>query len=288
MSPVIGYSRTPVTNDERPMTNIHRIAHISDIHFGKITQPEIVDVLVEEINAFAPSLVAVSGDLTQRARHHEFRAARAMLDRFAAPVLVVPGNHDVYPWWNPVRRVFQPLRRYRRMITPDLTPTFEADGLAVLGLNTAHGRTGKGGRVGKTMRGVIRPFFGSKPEGTFKVLVVHHQLSRIGALKSHDVAHRARRTLEKARAVGVDLVLCGHLHVSHVERLEVVGAAPDEKALVVASAGTATSSRGRATNRGTNFYNQIRIAPDAFEIEERQFRPAAGVFERSRLTRFGR
>lgn len=265
---------------------VHRIAHVSDIHFGKITHPEIVDALLEEINAFDPTLVVVSGDLTQRARQREFEAARAMLDRFAAPTLVVPGNHDVYPWWNPVNRVFQPLRRYQRMITNDLTPTFEREGLAVLGLNSAYGRTGKGGHVGRVTRGVIRPFFGPKPESTFKVLVIHHQLTRIAAMARHDVARKARRTLDKARSVGVDLLLCGHLHVSHVQRMEVVG--EGEKALVVASAGTATSTRGRGAHRGFNFYNQIRIAPDAFEIEERQFNPVACGFERHRLARFER
>lgn len=265
---------------------IHRIAHISDIHFGKITHPEIVDALVEEINAFDATLVVVSGDLTQRARQREFEAARAMLNRFAAPVLVVPGNHDVYPWWNPLRRVFQPLRRYQRLIERDLTPSFERPGLAVLGLNSAYGRTGKGGRVGRVTRGAIRPFFAPKSADTFKVLVIHHQLTRIAAMERHDVARRARRTLEKAREVGVDLLLCGHLHVSHVQRLEVVG--DGEKALVVASAGTATSTRGRGAHRGFNFYNQIRIAPDAFEIEERQFDATAGRFDRHRLTRFDR
>ena len=265
---------------------IHRIAHVSDIHFGKIDHPEIVDALVEEVNAFDPTLVVVSGDLTQRARRREFEAARALLDRFVAPVLVVPGNHDVYPWWNPVKRVFQPLRRYRRMITNDLTPTFERPGLAVLGLNSAYGRTGKGGRVSSVTRGVIRPFFAPKPADTFKVLVIHHQLTRIAAMQEHDIARKARRTLEKARGVGVDLLLCGHLHVSHVEEIEVVG--EGAKRLVVASAGTATSTRGRGAHRGFNFYNQIRIAPDAFEIEERQFNPTACTYERFRLMRFAR
>ena len=268
------------------MTHIHRIAHVSDIHFGKIEHPAIVDGLVEEINAFGPTLVVVSGDLTQRARKGEFEAARAMLDRFEAPTLVVPGNHDVYPWWSPVSRVFQPLKRYRRMITSDLTPTFERAGLAVLGLNSAYGRTGKGGRIGRVTRGVIRPFFAPKPEGTFKVLVIHHQLTRIAALRGHDVARKASRTLSKARDVGVDLVLCGHLHVSHVEELEVV--VEGGKRIVVASAGTATSTRGRGAHRGSNFYNQIRIAPDAFEIEERVFNPDAARFERHRLAQFAR
>ena len=45
-----------------------RIAHLSDIHLGRISRPEIVEVVVEEVNALAVDLVVVSGDLTQRAR----------------------------------------------------------------------------------------------------------------------------------------------------------------------------------------------------------------------------
>jgi 3',5'-cyclic AMP phosphodiesterase CpdA len=52
-----------------------RIAHISDIHFGKISHPTIVEALVRDINESIVDLVVVSGDLTQRAFGHQFRAA---------------------------------------------------------------------------------------------------------------------------------------------------------------------------------------------------------------------
>ncbi|MDA0874371.1 MAG: metallophosphoesterase, partial [Bacteroidetes bacterium] len=59
-----------------------RLAHISDIHFGRIAHPGIVDALVSDINAAKVDLVVVSGDLTQRAFGHQFRAARRMLEAF--------------------------------------------------------------------------------------------------------------------------------------------------------------------------------------------------------------
>src|SRR5207253_1287181 len=70
------------------------IVHLSDVHFGRV-DAAIVAPLVDTIRAIAPDLVAVSGDLTQRARRAQFRAARAFLDRLPVPQLVVPGNHDV-------------------------------------------------------------------------------------------------------------------------------------------------------------------------------------------------
>ena len=59
------------------------IVHLSDIHFGSV-DPLVVNPLIEAVNGLKPDLVAVSGDLTQRARSHQFKAARAFLDRFNA------------------------------------------------------------------------------------------------------------------------------------------------------------------------------------------------------------
>ncbi|HET6567407.1 MAG TPA: metallophosphoesterase family protein [Rhodothermales bacterium] len=261
------------------------IAHISDIHFGRIKQPGIVEHLVEEINAAGVDLVAVSGDLTMRARPHEFRSAVEMLDALQPPVLVVPGNHDVYPWWRPYRRLRHPLGRYRTHVTADLLQTFKEKGLAVLGINSAHGRTMKGGRIGPLERATIRSFFQEQEPDVFKVLVVHHHLTLIQALAPHDVARKAQKTLEVASSVGVDLVLCGHLHVSHIEPLEL---APGRHRMVIVSAGTATSSRGRGRHAQTNLYNLIRISPESFEIEERIYEPEAGRFVKHDETLFSR
>lgn len=261
------------------------LAHVSDIHFGAIADERIVDALVETINAAGVDLVCVSGDLTQRARLREFAAAKAMLDRFTAPVLVVPGNHDVYQWWSPMKRLFRPIRRYQKQIRANLTPTFERPGLAVLGINSAHGKTRKGGRISSAMRAAMQAFFGSKSEGDFKVLVLHHHLMRLTALGSHDVSRKAGRTLLLARALGVDLVLCGHLHVSHVEHVEAVGG---HRRVVIASAGTATSTRGRRHHRETNFFNLVRVTDAAFEVEENIFDRSVGVFVSSSVRRFDR
>lgn len=261
------------------------IAHLSDIHFGKIAHPDIVGCLVREVNERNVDLVAVSGDLTQRARHGQFRAAVEMLEAFEAPTLVVPGNHDVYPWWRPVSRLFFSLGRYQRYITRDLAPTFEQDGVAVLGINSAHGGTIKGGLIRPRECRTIEKFFSERDDSIFKVLVVHHHLTSIQALGPHDVARQARKALEVASEVGIDLILCGHLHVSHIEPVEIV---PEKHRLVVASAGTATSSRGRGTNRQTNYYNLIEVGTETFTIEERRYDPEAGRFVSEAVTRFAR
>jgi 3',5'-cyclic AMP phosphodiesterase CpdA len=73
------------------------IAHLSDLHFGGYADL----VQIEALEAFLPTLgldaIVISGDLSQRARHGEFQAAHAFFNRLRphAPLLVVPGNHDI-------------------------------------------------------------------------------------------------------------------------------------------------------------------------------------------------
>src|SRR2546423_11302776 len=59
--------------------SMRTIAHLSDLHFGRI-DAAVVAPLVESVAAARPDLVAVSGDLTQRARSMQFREAREFLD----------------------------------------------------------------------------------------------------------------------------------------------------------------------------------------------------------------
>src|SRR5437773_10296998 len=123
------------------------LVHLSDLHFGRVDQ-SLIAPLIEVISEIRPDLVAVSGDLTQRARSHEFREARAFLDRLPQPQIVVPGNHDV-PLHNVFTRFLQPLEKYRRYITDDLQPFYADEEIAVAGVNTARSLTLKGGRVNR-------------------------------------------------------------------------------------------------------------------------------------------
>ena len=263
-----------------------RIAHLSDVHFGRIAYPEIVAALVDDVNALEVDLVVLSGDLTQRARPRQFKDALAMLEGFKASVLVVPGNHDVNAWWHrPLTRVFRPLRRYQRYVEKNLAPTFEHEDVAVLGINSAYGVTIKGGWIRSQARARIVEYFAEQGAGAFKILVVHHHLKRLAALGQHDVSRRAQQTLEAVAEARVDLVLCGHLHVSHVQPVMV---GPGEHQLVIAAAGTATSNRWRAPHLGINAYNLIAIAPAGFTVEERRYDPEAQAFAPARETSFAR
>ena len=261
-----------------------RIAHLSDIHFGSITLPGVVDDLVTDVNSAGADLIAVSGDLTQRAIHRQFRAFMELVDRFSAPVLVVPGNHDVFPWWKPVSRLSRPLSLYKKYLGDEMVRSFEFGDVAVLGINSAHGKTIKGGKIDPEISEAIQTYFSSKDDSVFKVLVLHHHLKRLEALMPHDTVQDADYHFDIAVKLGINLILCGHIHISHVESLDSEG----DKKVVIASAGTATSRRGRRSNKRKNYYNIIDIFDAYFTVEERNYDPTRRLFASARKTQFDR
>jgi len=273
---------------ERPS---FRIAHVSDIHFGKINNELVVPALVDEVNGGGFDAVVISGDLTQRAREREFRPAVEMLEAMAPPIVVIPGNHDIPPWWRPVDRLTDHGGPFREWISDDPTPSLvvKSEGgerLSVFGLDSSHGLAIAGGRIRPSHIDVMADFFGEQPPDAFRVLTVHHPLKMLRAIGPHDVARGARRTLRRAGERRVDLILSGHVHRSHVAHIETD--VEEGHRIVIASAGTATSSRGRMENRGTNFYNRICVWPDRFSVEERRFMPEERAFAIERTSAFER
>src|SRR5471032_3307632 len=135
------------------------IVHLSDLHFGRVDQ-SLLRPLQELVASLAPDVVVVSGDLTQRARTEEFKAARAFLDTLPVPQIVVPGNHDI-PLYNVASRFLAPLRKYTRYVTLDMAPQYVDDEIAVLCVNTARSLTFKDGRINHDQIAQIRQRLGA-------------------------------------------------------------------------------------------------------------------------------
>jgi len=70
------------------------LLQISDPHFGT-ERPQVVEALVALATRERPDAVVLSGDITQRARPAQFRAAKAFVDRLGTPLLAFPGSHDI-------------------------------------------------------------------------------------------------------------------------------------------------------------------------------------------------
>jgi len=253
--------------------------HLSDLHFGRVDRAMLQPLLLAAWE-IKPDLVAVSGDLTQRARRSEFREARAFLSSLPLPQVVVPGNHDI-PLYNPVLRFLKPLERYKRFISGDIAPMYIDEELAVLGVNTTRSLVAKGGRINVTQVEGICMHFSRLGREKARIIVTHHPFDLPEGYSAVNLVGRSRMAMESFARCGVDLFLSGHLHITRTgstARYMI----PGFSALVI-QAGTVTSTRGRGE---LNSFNLIRIALPEIELETHTWRPGTGTFARSRVAYF--
>ena len=247
------------------------IVHLSDLHFGRVN-PLLIDPLIKIVREVGPDLVAVSGDLTQRARSHQFQQARSFLDALAKPQIVVPGNHDI-PLHNVFARFLEPLTKYKRYITDNMQPVYEDQEVVIVGVNTARSLVVKGGRINESQVTRLRDKFCSLGSGVVKVVVTHHPFDLPEGHDERDLVGRAKMAMTGLAECGADLFLAGHLHISHTghtKRYNIRG----HSALVV-QAGTATSTRERGE---ANSFNLLRIAYPAITVEKFAWNPAITAF----------
>jgi len=251
------------------------IVHLSDIHFGRV-DARLLAPLVRLVREIAPDLVAVSGDLTQRARRRQFQQARAFLDQLPAPQLVVPGNHDV-PLFNVAARFADPYGGYRRYISQDLEPVYEEAEMIAVGLNSA--RTlpfDGGGRLNETQVARAGARLRAASPGAIKIIVTHHPFDLPAGHGGDDLIGRSDMAMRQLAAAGADLFLAGHLHVSHVGHTAERYQTPGHSALVV-QAGT-LSTRGRGE---VNTINVLHLDPTSITIERYSWDDSAEAFQPS-------
>lgn len=249
------------------------LVHLSDLHFGRVDQ-DLIEPLRRSLARLRPALVVVSGDLTQRARRRQFRAARAFLDTLPAPVLAVPGNHDV-PLYDVVRRFLRPLERYRRYIDDDLEPFYVDHEIAVAGLNTARALTVQGGRLNLRQLERVRSRLQEADPHLVRIVVTHHPFDAPAGHGEGKLVGRAALAMESLAACGVDVCLAGHLHVGHVGRAADRYVLPDGRGALLVQAGTATSTRGRGE---VNSFNVLHLDGAVLRVERHAWDPAAGEF----------
>lgn len=235
---------------------MRRVVHLSDLHFGR-DRPELLEPLIDIVHRLAPDIVAISGDLTQRARGWQFRQARAFIDRLQPPCLVVPGNHDV-PLDNLPTRLFRPWRRYRRWIG-ELEPSFHDEEISVVGANTADPLTWQRGRVRRRMVRRVCAAFEGDHERT-RILIAHHPFEQ-DADERKAPMRGAAAALDALSDCGADIVLSGHLHAWRAEPFaERVG----RRGAVQVHAGTGLSTRRRGED---NDFNLLTIRPGRVTVE---------------------
>jgi len=241
---------------------VRRIAHLSDLHFGR-TDDAVLPALARSLRDAEPNVVVVSGDLTQRARRREFRAARDFLAPLALPLIVVPGNHDV-PLYNVYMRAFHPLDRFRRFFGAEVAPFLADAEIAIVGVNTARALTFKDGRINRDQVADVCRRLLPLGERVTRIVVTHHPFYGTDAQPGDGLVGRATMAMAGFARCRIDLVLSGHLHTGRSSLGSRHYANAGYSALLV-QAGTATSIRRRGE---PNSFNMILVDRPQVTIEQ--------------------
>lgn len=191
-----------------------RIAQLSDIHCGSpYFDARLCEAAIHRVNAIAPDLVVVAGDLTADGYGWEFEEAAEWLGRIQAPTVVIMGNHDAR---NVGELHFQRLfgeryRRHRLAFDAERAERLRMTGVTVVAIDSSQPDLNEG-HVGREHYAWIAAQY-DEPDD-FKVFVIHHHLVSIpGTGRERSTVVDAGEVLETLIDLGVDIVLSGHKHV---------------------------------------------------------------------------
>jgi 3',5'-cyclic AMP phosphodiesterase CpdA len=186
--------------------------HLSDLHFGLEDRKALAWVescIADE----KPAAVAITGDLTMRARRREFHAATDWITAIGRPVTVEVGNHDL-PYFNLVERFTDPYRRFRgmeRLVEREIA----LPGIALIPLKTTARAQWRfpwsnGWITGTALRETLAAI-DALPAGTRAIVTAHHPLTerrQDGKL----LTRGGNEALGELAKRGVLAVLSGHVH----------------------------------------------------------------------------
>ena len=238
-----------------------KLFHVSDVHFGA-EDPAAIAWFARCVADEHPDAVVMTGDLTMRAKPAEFEAGGQWLRSLGVPVTIEVGNHDIPYYWDPLRRLFSPYKRYgaaEKLIEAPL----ELPGISIIPLKTtARAQLRWDWSKGRVSRGALEralALIADVPAGNLIFVAGHHPLIEGGTAGTARTRHGDKALTAFADA-GVHAVLSGHVHdpfdvpvERHGWKMRMIGA------------GT-LSIRTRSTPPA---FNEIRIIGDRFETLSR-------------------
>jgi Icc-related predicted phosphoesterase len=230
-----------------------RILHISDLHFGPPFLPGVAEALLQTIPLLAPDAIVVSGDLTQRAKRHQFEEARRFFDRMSDyPMLIIPGNHDV-ALWRIHERLVRPHALYREIISPELNPVLHVGNAVLVGLDsTAPRRSISNGRLDRHQLEHSEKVFAEVTDDKVRIVVAHHQFAP-GHDRVFDIAMPgAQRAIDYFVEQKVEMI--------------------------IVQCGTTTSSRGKGRERNENTFNLIETGSQTLTVTHYLYFEERGKF----------
>lgn len=188
--------------------------HLSDIHFG-LEDRSALAWAERCIAREKPDAVAITGDLTMRARKHEFEAACDWIKGLDVPVTVEVGNHDI-PYANLYLRFFDPYRRFKA-IEDRLEAELELPRLAIIPLKTTtcaqyQRFPWSNGWVTKEALAQTVAAIDAQPEGTRILIAAHHPLTERRERDNKLLTINGTKTMEALAGRKVAAILSGHIH----------------------------------------------------------------------------
>ena len=259
------------------------LLQISDTHFGTEQAP-VVEALIALASQLRPDVVVLSGDITQRARPTQFSAAKAFVDRLHAPVLAIPGNHDI-ALFNLWARLTAPYARYAKVFGAVLEPVLASQDLLLVCLNTTRAWRHKNGAVRKAQIDRVATLLAAASPQQLRVVVVHQPVAVTQAQDRSNLLRGNGAALQAWSAAGADVVMGGHIHLPYTLALHGLA-----RRMWVVQAGTAVSSRTRPGS--PNSVNVLRWGaasrgtgdPESCLIEQWDFASQHRAFVRAAVT----
>jgi 3',5'-cyclic AMP phosphodiesterase CpdA len=255
------------------------LLQISDTHFGT-EQARVADALATLARQQRPDVIVLSGDITQRATRAQFRAARDFMDRLGAPLLAIPGNHDL-PLFDLWTRLRSPYARHIEAFGAVLEPVHATLGLLVVCVNTTRVWRHHRGEISASQIERVARLLASAGDGQLRVVVVHQPAAVTRTQDTHNLLLGHAAALQRWAAAGADVVMGGHIHLPYVMALQGLA-----RPMWVVQAGTAVSTRVR---KGVpNSVNLLRWDARASKglclIEQWDFSATDQVFVRVAVT----
>lgn len=234
--------------------------HLSDVHFG-LEDVSALEWARGEIARCRPDAVAITGDLTMRARPREFAAAEKWLRALPMPVTVEPGNHDL-PGYHLPLRYLRPLSRFRAF-RELVERRIELPGIALVGLNTnvpAQPRLNwsKGWITRRALADCLAQI-DALPPGTRVLVTAHHPL-REGGTHGTALTRGGAHALAELAKRKVLAVLSGHVH----DAFDITEPTPNGPVRMI---GAGTLSRRLRTTPAS--FNQLTWDGEQLEVQVR-------------------
>jgi 3',5'-cyclic AMP phosphodiesterase CpdA len=209
---------------------VARIAFVSDTHVNlRTNEPEIaynrrLDQAITAINAAKVDLVLIAGDLTDGGTREQMALFKRKVKQLKAPVLFVPGNHDVGVVGNgDIKTSITPEKV--KLFSEELGPNWfarEKAEVRIVGLNSC--LFGSGFKEEEEQWRFLEKEL-ARPHAKPTLLLEHYPLF----IKTVDEPRKSvwnvqpelrRRLLALVEQGGVRTVLTGHLHYPITNRLD--------------------------------------------------------------------